>query len=86
MFYFPTCQNETISGEDENADRLKQKFLKKQWNKNRQVISVTHQKQLLYSHKLLFISKNNHKVFKTLNDWQSYILNKFDKSKKIPLI
>ena len=23
MSYFPTCQIETISGEDENADRLK---------------------------------------------------------------
>ena len=30
MFYFPTCQNDTISGEDENANRLKQKFLKEQ--------------------------------------------------------
>ena len=33
MFYFPTCQNDTISGEDENANRLKQKFLKEQFMK-----------------------------------------------------
>ena len=30
MFYFPTCQNITISAEDENANRLKQKFLNEQ--------------------------------------------------------
>ena len=30
MFYFPTCQNKTISVEDENANRLKQKFLNEQ--------------------------------------------------------